>query len=57
MLAVRRSGVTLAIQDLEGRGLIRGLRGSIAILDRPGMIAAASSIYGVPEQEYRRLLG
>jgi len=57
MLAVRRSGVTLAIQDLEGKGLIRALRGSIAILDRPGTIAAASSIYGVPEQEYRRLLG
>ncbi len=56
MLAVRRPGVTLAVQNLEGRGLIRASRGSIAILDRHGLISASEGAYGLPEREYDRLL-
>jgi CRP-like cAMP-binding protein len=57
MLAVRRSGVTVALQILEGHGLIRAGRGSIAILDRAGLIKSARGAYGLAEQEYARLLG
>jgi CRP-like cAMP-binding protein len=57
MLGVRRSGVTLAIQMLEGDGLIRAHRGSITILDRPGLVQIANGAYGFAEQHYERLLG
>jgi CRP-like cAMP-binding protein len=57
MLAVRRSGVTLAMQLLEGKGLIRSTRGTVAIVDRSGLIAHADGAYGLPEREYERLLG
>ena len=56
MLAVRRSGVTEAVNDLEGRNVIRATRGRIAILDRSGLMAIAGGAYGVPEKEYKRLL-
>jgi len=36
MLGVRRPGVTVALQLLEGRGLIRATRGEIAVRDRQG---------------------
>ena len=57
MLAVRRSGVTEALNDLEGQELIRATRGRIAILNRSGLMAIAGGAYGVPEKEYNRLLG
>jgi CRP-like cAMP-binding protein len=57
MLAVRRSGVTLAIQSLEARGLIQASRGSVRIVDREGLIKASAKLYGVAETEYDRLLG
>lgn len=57
MLGVRRAGVTTAIHLLEGRGLIRARRGCIEIVDRDGLKAGAADIYGVPEAEYRRLIG
>jgi CRP-like cAMP-binding protein len=57
MLAVRRSGVTLAIQILEGHGLIKATRGNVMIVDRDGLIAHASGTYGFAEAEYKRLLG
>ena len=56
MLAVRRPGVTLAIQALEGDGLIRAKRGSITILDRRGLIKLANGAYGIAEAHYDRLL-
>ena len=56
MLAVRRAGVTLALQILEGRGLIRSGRGNVVILDRPGLIAASNGAYGLAEREQMRLL-
>ena len=56
MLAVRRSGVTEALNDLEGRNLIRATRGRITILDRSGLLTIAGGAYGVPEKEYKRLI-
>jgi CRP-like cAMP-binding protein len=57
MLGVRRSGVTDALHALEGAGLIRASRGVVRITSRKGLLALAGSIYGVPEAEYRRLMG
>ncbi|ESZ05751.1 hypothetical protein X737_35335 [Mesorhizobium sp. L48C026A00] len=57
MLGVRRPGVTVAIQELEGRGLIRATRGEIVIRDRDGLFQLADGTYSEPEREYRRLLG
>ncbi len=57
MLGVRRPGVTVAIQELEGRGLIRASRGEILIRDRDGLFQIADGAYSEPEQEYERLLG
>ncbi|MBZ9936934.1 Crp/Fnr family transcriptional regulator [Mesorhizobium sp. BR1-1-16] len=57
MLGVRRPGVTVALQILEGRGLIRAVRSRIHILDREGLEESAKGFYGIPEAEYRRLIG
>jgi CRP-like cAMP-binding protein len=57
MLGVRRSGVTIAIQLLEGTGAIRATRGHIVLRDRAKLEEAANGSYGVPEAEYRRLIG
>lgn len=46
MLAVRRSGVTLALQVLEGKGMIRSTRGNVAITDRDGLLARANGAHG-----------
>jgi len=56
VLAVRRPGVTDALHELEGRGLIRSTRGQITVLDRLGLIAVADGCYGAPEDEYERLM-
>ncbi len=55
MLGVRRPGITVALQVLEGRKLIRALRSNIVIIDRPGLEAASQGFYGLPEAEYRRI--
>lgn len=57
MLGVRRAGVTVAMGLLDRRGLVRAHRGGCAVLDREGLEELADGIYGVPEAEYRRLLG
>ncbi len=57
MLGVRRSSVTDAIHLLEGDGLIKATRGNIQILDHARLERAAAASYGVPEAEYRRLIG
>jgi CRP-like cAMP-binding protein len=57
MLGVRRPGVTVATQILEGKGLIRATRGNIVIRDREGLIASADGGYSEPEAEYERLIG
>jgi CRP-like cAMP-binding protein len=56
MLAVRRAGVTEAVQALEARGLISRTRGRINVRNRQGLERVAAESYGVPEAEYRRLL-
>jgi CRP-like cAMP-binding protein len=57
MLGVRRAGVTVGIHILEGKGLIRALRGQVTILDREGLEDVAKYSYGLPEAEYVRLIG
>ena len=46
MLAVRRSGITVALQSLQAMGAISQRRGRILICDRPGLEAAACGCYG-----------
>ncbi len=57
MLAVRRAGVTDALNALRKQGLITYLRSRITICDRKGLERAAGEAYGLPEAEYRRLIG
>ncbi len=57
MLAVRRPGVTVALNLLESRGLIGAQRGRIQMLDRKGLEKLLGGLYGLPEAEYRRLTG
>ena len=57
MLGVRRAGVTEALQDLTRRRLIKAGRNEIVVLNRAGLKSIAGNFYGVPEQEYRRLIG
>jgi CRP-like cAMP-binding protein len=56
MLAVRRAGITDALNFLEGKKAIRAMRGRIIILNRATLVEMAGGSYGVPEQEYKRLL-
>lgn len=56
LLGVRRQGVTLALHELEGRGLIRGTRNLVTIVDRKGLLALAEGFYGVAEAEYEAML-
>lgn len=57
MLGVQRAAVTLALQNLEGAGRIKGRRKRILILDREPLKALTNGAYGVPEAEYERLIG
>ena len=57
MLAVRRPSVTTALHVLEGNGFIIAERGCIRIRNRAGLEDFAKDAYGVPEAEYRRLIG
>jgi CRP-like cAMP-binding protein len=56
MLAVRRAGVTEAVNDLKNKELIVASRGEILVRNRKGLEKIAGAFYGVPEAEYRRLL-
>jgi hypothetical protein len=56
-LGVQRSGVTIAVQTLEGAGVIQAKRGHIIVRDRARLEEVAGGSYGVPEAEYRRLFG
>jgi len=56
ILGVRRASVTIALHDLNSRGLISITRKSILIRSRAGLEAAADGLYGVAERELTRLL-
>ncbi len=56
MLAVRRPGVTEALQALARQKLIENGRGYIIVRNRKGIERTAGDLYGVPEAEYRRLI-
>ena len=49
MLGVRRAGVTVALNYLEHRGVIRLSRKQIIITDRKGLKASANGTYHEPE--------
>jgi CRP-like cAMP-binding protein len=57
MLGVRRAGVTEALQSLKRQKLIETGRNRIVVLNRKGIEKLAGNTYGVPETEYRRLIG
>lgn len=57
MLGVRRAGVTEALQSLKRQKLIGTGRNQIVVRNRKGLERRAGSSYGVPEKEYRRLIG
>lgn len=57
MLGVRREGVSIAAGNLQKKGLIKYVRGTITLLDRKGLEAAACECYKVVKDEYDRLLG
>lgn len=57
LLGVRRQGVTVALHELEGMGLIRATNSRVRILDREGLKREANGFYGVPEAEYGRVFG
>jgi CRP-like cAMP-binding protein len=57
MLGVRRAGVTVALNALEKRGLLRADRGVVTLVNRKGLEKVAGRYYGVPEAELQRLMG
>ena len=57
LLGVRRQGVTVALHELEGKGLIRSTRSHVRVLDREGLQQTANGFYGIPEAEYDRSIG
>jgi CRP-like cAMP-binding protein len=57
MLGVRRSGITNELHIIEGMRVIKATRGNIRVLSRDGLKEIAGGSYGMPEQEYERLIG
>ncbi|MDB5689020.1 MAG: cyclic nucleotide-binding protein [Sphingomonas bacterium] len=57
MISAERSGVTVTLHILEGAGMIQSKRGRVIIKDRDKLEELAGDSYGVPEAEYRYLIG
>ena len=51
MLGTRRASVTVAAGTLQKAGMIQYSRGSVTILDRPKLEAAACACYGLVERQ------
>jgi CRP-like cAMP-binding protein len=56
MLGVRRAGVSVAANTLRQAGLIDYHRGTMIILDRPGLENYSCECYGIVKAEYDRYL-
>lgn len=56
MVGVQRTGITAALHEMEGDGLILSRRGLVMILSIPALTALAAGGYGVPERHQARLL-
>jgi len=56
MIAAECSGVTISHHILKGAGMIQAKRGRIIILDREKLAELAGDIYGIPKDQYRRLI-
>jgi CRP-like cAMP-binding protein len=56
-LGVRRAGITRAAASLQVRHLIAYHRGVLAIVDRPGLEAAACACYAADRASYAETLG
>ena len=48
LLGVRRSGVTVALQELESKGLIAHRRSVITVIDRDGLEQSSNGAYHAP---------
>lgn len=57
MLGIRRSGVTVAAQNLQNLGVIKYSRGHITILNDAALEEMSCECYRVVQKEYLRLLG
>lgn len=57
MLAVRRAGITDAINTLEGDRILKAERAHITIRDRAALASVAGDTYGVAEDYYETALG
>jgi hypothetical protein len=57
MLAVRRSGISVAAADLQARNVISYSRGVITVVDRARLEAASCECYAATTSSYRRYLG
>jgi CRP-like cAMP-binding protein len=56
MLGVRRSGVTVAVGELQRSGLIRHQRSVVTLVDRDGLVASACECYQNDHQRLKRLI-
>jgi len=57
MLAVRRASVTHALHSLQRQNFISCGRGNVTVQDRKGLQRYVGKFNGIPEAEYRRLIG
>jgi hypothetical protein len=53
MLGTRRSSVTVSAGILQKAGMISYTRGSVTILDRPKLEAAACDCYGIVQRQLK----